>query len=98
MKIPAYVVCQAVKKEFNGIKGYGHTGYFFMTKQDAEAFLMGVLDTIHREMKIGVRKENTLNPDEWLDFSINECMIDIPEEKIIGRGWNLPEKFELKEL
>lgn len=96
MKIDGYVICQAVKKELQGIKGaeVGGVGYIFDTKEEAYKFLSEVIEMIKGEMKIGKRQKNSLNPDEWLDFSVEKVTTKIGNSKMHKKGW----KWEGKEI
>ncbi len=91
MELNVFVIGQAVKKEFVGIKSaevIGRSvGVFFIKKEDAQAYLGEVIKIVKLEIKMGKRKENSLNKDEWLDFCITEATLDIPDERMKKRGW-----------
>lgn len=93
MKTKHWVICQALAKEFKGIKAASdELGLFFASEEEARKYLWVIIGNIKRDIMTGKRKPNALNADEWLDFCIQEVEIDIPEEKMIKRGWTLPNR------
>lgn len=100
MKIKGYIIAQAIKKQFQGFKGSGSLNdgeeylKIYDNEESARLFLSKVLLTIKEEMRHSTRVPETLDPDKWLDFCITECEIDVQEDKMIKRGWIIPEKNE----
>ncbi len=98
MKKTYYIINQAVAKEYKGIKGIefggkatgvSNTGLFFSNEESAYDYLRNVILQVKREIKLGIRPQNNLNKEESLDFCVTSVEFDIPEEKMIGRGWKL---------
>lgn len=97
MKFSGFIVAQAVAKQFEGLKGDGIEGHNFVIvyvhKEAAYKSLGIILENIKRGMKYGLRQKDNLDPNVSLDFCITECTIDIPEDKMLKRGWgfaNIP--------
>ncbi len=93
-----FIITQAVAKQFEGLKGDGIEGHNFFriykTKEDAYDFLSTVVNNIKLEIRVGYRAQNNLNPEEGLDFCVTECTVDIPNDKMLERGWkfaNIPD-------
>ena len=93
MQHRAYAVCQAVAKENPGIKTtlspWGHQLALFIDKESAREYLRKVLEQIKHEQSIGARTTWNLDKDRSLDFCIVEATIDVPDDVLRGRGWDL---------
>ncbi len=99
---PAFVVMQAVclgRDGQVGIKAFDTPHGWraissFPTAGDARAYLMGVIDTVRSEQKLGVRTRRNLDPRfaGGLDFCIVKAAIAVPTAPLRGRGWKLPRK------
>lgn len=96
MKIKGFVITQAeYGKKFVGIKSPDTNlsmkfGMVFTSEEDARNYLAGVIKHIKKEISLGLRSKDNLNPDKELDFCVTECEMNIPEEKMLKRGWILP--------
>jgi hypothetical protein len=97
MRAKYFVINQAVKKQYQGIKGGDDTplaitvGYLFHSEEDARIFLARVIKTIKSDIKYGLNSRPTwsLDPEKWLDFAITEATLEIPEEKMLKKNWKL---------
>jgi hypothetical protein len=91
MKIKGYVICQAVRKEFEGIKAesFWRAGLVFQDKEDAYNYLASVIKNRKREIKLGDRESWNLDPDKCLDFCISEAEIIIDDNKMLLKSWKL---------
>lgn len=92
MKISAYVILQAEKLIFKGIKGSGNDdgkAYLYSDEETARDFLRKLIVQIKHEQSIGWRTKDNLIPDQSLDFLIEKVEIEIPEENINKRKWKI---------
>ncbi len=92
MKIKGFVIAQAYKKTDVGVKGDGLSDNFFKVyadKEEAYAFLSQVVQSVKRQIKYGVRGKDNLDKDTQLDFCVTECEVEIPEDKMLERGWTV---------
>lgn len=92
-----YGVLQAVGLKFQGMKAMDTPQGFrtistFPTIEDARAYLLDVLDTVHREQDLGIRSKENLDPkySGGLDFYISPVIMAVPRLPMIGRGWEIP--------
>lgn len=100
MKYKGYVVCQAVRKKFDGVKGIrlDHVkttediGVIFFTKEDAYAYLSSVIEKRKKEVELGLREPWNLDPDKCLDFCVCETELIFDESRMIEKGWDLTVK------
>lgn len=95
MKIKGFVITQAIAKKFQGIKTpidlcRYDAGLFFLSEQGARDYLSGVLQNVKNDIAHSRRDKDNLDPNKWLDFSVSPTEIEIDEEKMLSRGWELP--------
>ncbi len=90
MKIKAFVIAQREYAKKIGFKAPSlahNCGLFFNTEEDARAWLADVILNVKDDIQHGRRMSDALDPIKGLDFCITECGIDIPEDKMLKRGW-----------
>ncbi len=91
--VKGYTVCQAVRKEFGGVKAFSTPKFdaiaFFPTKDDARAYLADVLELRKAEIAKGDREEWNLDPEKCLDFLITKAELFADESKMKDRGWTI---------
>lgn len=95
MTIKGYMIFQTVNKKGMSVKGDGNDprfGRIYSSKEDARDFLVSLIATIKHEQSIGWRTERNLDPtfEGGLDWLIQEVTVDVPEENMKKRKWELP--------
>ena len=92
MKIKIWIIAQAVKKKFEGLKSpvsWASAVLMFLSREDAENYLIDLITNRQKEIRMGLRDIDNLNPEKGLDFCIIESEIDISTEKMLTKNWIL---------
>lgn len=94
MKIIAYGVYQAVAKKQTGIKlllNEWASLAIFPEAETARDFVGTLLTRIRQEQGRGQRTADNLDPEVKLDFCIAKVIVDVDDEVLLKRGWQLPQ-------
>lgn len=91
MKTKGFVILQAYKKKYEGIKSLNCpiAGLFFFDEEEARNYLEKIVIERKKEMRLGIRDEFNIHPELGLDFAIVPCEVEIDITKVNKKGWQI---------
>lgn len=91
MKIKGWIITQALKKEYQGVKAFNHPDACMVFEEERLAYdyLYNLVFRRKEEIALGIRDKDNLDKEKGLDFCVTECEITFSPEELIKRGWTI---------